>query len=179
LNEPEGIVKGDGGWGKMCSWNEMRSFLKACASTIHRSDRSRLVSVGGGEYALQKGYYLGLGLDFFDYHIYTDNVNLTPVQDIRRKWFKRRLANRKELNAPILIGEFGQNNGPNARSDDELQRRVTVDVFRNVKNKGYAGALIWSYEWPGAPTKEWDRLLRGNGDSSWRPAAFELQKFKF
>lgn len=144
---------------------------------IHRVDSHRLVSVGAsGINNVKKGRYLGLGLDFFDYHSYRDDGFLEPVDEIRRHWSRQRKASQRELKLPILIGECGQD----AKNDDEIQRKAVAAFLANAKTTGYAGALVWSYEWPGVDaTTQWDRLLKGNGNASWRPAAFEIQKFQW
>lgn len=180
-NEPESSVYEDGGWSKKVhggyTWEQMHSFLKEFAATVHNADPTRLVSVGSsGTYSFKQGHYLGLGLDFFDYHAYQDDGDLESARDIRRALAKSRRASRRELELPILIGECGQD----AKNDDEIQRRAVAGFLKNAKSKGYAGALVWSYEWPGVDSsKEWDRLLKGDGDASWRPAAYEIQKFQW
>lgn len=182
LNEPEHEVAGrSGNWtDEGYSWNEMRAFLKMCVSVIHRTDKKRLVSVGSGWHDHENvlnGIYSGLGLDFFDYHRYDDKGDLIAVSEIRSN-LKRLRVPQRELTLPILIGECGQYSKD--KPDDETQRTAVAGFLKNGSALGYAGVLVWSYEWPGVPVKHrgWERLLKGDGDSSWRPAAFEIQKFQ-
>lgn len=181
LNEPEHEVAGrTGNWTEDgYSWHEMRAFLKLCVSVIHRTDKKRLVSVGSGWHDhenVMNGIYSGLDLDFFDYHRYHDDGELVPVLEIRKNLL-RIGAPRRELTLPILVGECGQYSKD--KSDDETQRKAVSGFLRNGASLGYAGVVVWSYEWPGVPVQHrgWERLLKGNGDSGWRSAAFEIQNF--
>lgn len=182
VNEPEYQIAGrTGNWTEEgYSWDEVRDFLKVCVSVIHRTDRKRLVSVGSGWHwheNVMSGLYSDLGLDFFDYHQYKDDGDLVPVEMIRAN-LRRIGAPRREWTLPIFIGECGQHSKD--KDDEELQRRAVVGFLNNGKSLGYAGVLVWSYEWPGVSNQHrgWERLLKGDGDPSWRPAAFEIQKFK-
>ena len=176
MNEPEQEIAGrEGNWrNDGCSWTQMRSFIRANAKTIHEADSKRLVSCGSGWHSfegLQKRRYFGLGLDFYDVHEYRNDGYLPPVSGLH-------------VDRPVLIGEFNiavnKDSPPTIAQDDGLQNRVVATFLRNARDGGYAGAIVWDYDWPGV--KERGRahcILRGDGSAEWRPACFTLRDFQW
>lgn len=163
FNEPEFNVAGPRGnnGDKGYDWTEMRRFLKETVHAVHAADPKRLVSCGSGWHAetnVKDGVYGGLGLDFYDYHQYNDDGALPPARDLN-------------LGLPVLIGECGQ--GKKER-DDEAQRRAVEGFLRNAKDRGYAGAVVWSYG-----SGDQHRILRYDGGRNWRPAATALRGFRW
>ena len=162
MNEPESDISGNNGnWTPNgVSWQQMQNFLSKNVQVIKEEAPNLLVSAGSGYHGLENvtaGFYSGLGLDFYDAHIYDDNGNFPSFNSLG-------------LDLPCLIGEYGQASGS---WNDELQRSVTQNLINNSFNNDFAGELIWQYNYPGC--SEIYTLI--NSDSSWRPACFEIQDF--
>ncbi|MCD6505152.1 cellulase family glycosylhydrolase [Candidatus Poribacteria bacterium] len=161
MNEPESDVKGpSGNWSlRGTDWNTMREFLGECADAIHRVAPRAKVSVGSGWHGWEnvaKGKYKGLGLDFYDFHIYTDSTYLPPVKSLK-------------LDKPCLIGEY---NVREETKDEERQAELVGRFLREAREKGYMGVLIWSYDHP--ESKSPHALLRPDG--SWKRVAWEIKR---
>jgi hypothetical protein len=78
------------------------------------------------------GRFSGLGLDFYDIHLYDDRGRVPEAFGLREvSW---RTA------TPILLGEFGQKT---ERVDDAIQRRATGAFLANAKANRFIGALGW------------------------------------
>ena len=166
FNEPEQDISGrTGNWTKEgWSWETMREFIKANANAIHRTDPSRLVSCGSGWHGWENvasGYFSGLGLDFYDIHVYFDDCQLPPVSIFPDK-------------LPVIVGEYGQSK---KSVDYTLQETVARTVVRDALCRGYAGTLIWAYGYPGERTPQQFDVLVQRGSSEWRPVGRALQSF--
>lgn len=162
MNEPESDVRGpSGNWSlRGTDWDTMRDFLKECADAIHRVSSKAKVSVGSGWHSwsnVAKGRYKGLGLDFYDFHIYTDSTYLLPVKSLK-------------LDKPCLIGEY--NVSEETARDEERQTGLVEGFLREAKEKGYMGVLIWSYDYPG--TKSPYGMLRPDG--SWKRICWTVKR---
>jgi hypothetical protein len=170
MNEPEQDVSGPSGWKPKegCPWSVMRSFIRDNSLTIHNADPKRLVSCGvASEFGenIRKGIYSGLGLDFYDYHEYRNDGVVPPVAKLG-------------TNLPVIIGEFSSNSNDRPR-DDELQKSAVGKFLHNIRDGGYAGAAYWDYSCPRHPAGDNLRILRGEGSSEWRPAAYVLRDFQW
>ncbi len=76
--------------------------------------------------------YRGLGLSFYDLHVYLHPWSSLPVV-------------RGLFDAPVLIGVFGQR-WP--WRSDLMQAQVAERVLRQAAGKGYCGALAWYFHEP-------------------------------
>ncbi|MDH4257541.1 MAG: cellulase family glycosylhydrolase [Candidatus Aminicenantes bacterium] len=162
MNEPEADVAGPrGNWSdEGIDWDSMRTFIAQCTAAVHSTDPSRLVSCGSGwhnEENVRDGYYRGLGLDFYDIHVYRDDGWLPSSSSLN-------------LDKPCLIGEFGQRTDI---WDDTLQNTADTQLMNNAWDLGYAGCLVWDYNYPGAV--EVHTLLYPDGQ--WRPVCYSLKEF--
>ena len=162
MNEPEFVIKGsEGNWTTNgTSWEVMRAFISDCASAIHNIDTNILVSCGSGwhnEDNVKSGKYSGLGLDFYDYHKYSDDGYLVPYSSLN-------------IDKPCIICECGQSS---TQRDDILQDNVCKTFMNNAWYNGYAGILFWIYNYPGA-NSQYDFI---NSDSSWRLVCYSVKEF--
>ncbi len=161
-NECESQVTGNTGnyTNNGTDWATMRSFIAACANAIHSADPGRLCTSTSGWHSwsnLQAGLFSGLGLDFYDCHVYADSGYLPAASSLN-------------LDKPVIIGEFGQSS---TTRNDTTQNSATYNFVNNAINNGYAGCAIWNYEYPGST----DYLGMLETDGSWRPACYTLQSF--
>lgn len=147
-------------------WELLRVYIKEVTSAIHRYDPARRVSVGGGLFsgpvtAERVSAYKGLGLDFYDIHIYDKDAKIPPVRDLN-------------VGLPVLIGEFNSN----AKNAKDLTDKDITDVVRKLlpraRDNGYLGALYWNY----GPGKAGMQLVDDWGKEL-RPAANVLREFEW
>ncbi len=159
MNEPESLVAGPSGnwsdWG--VTWEEMRAFLGYCADVVHLHSELP-VSTGSGWHDWENvadGRFSGIGFDFLDYHYYSDDLAVPPIDTLG-------------VDLPVIIGECGQES---EEWDDDLQLSVIRECFGQAQSGGYLAALSWFYDQAGSE----DRHCHLNPDGSWRPvrAAFE------
>jgi hypothetical protein len=162
MNECESDIAGsDGNWGNTgTTWEIMRSFIKDNTTLIHSIDSSRLVTSSSGWHSynnLQKGYFYGLGLDFYDFHEYRDDGYLPDCSTLN-------------ADKPVILGEYGQSS---SIRNDTTQNTAASNFLINVRDKGYAGSLIWCYDYPGSTDVHC--LLQTDG--TWRPVCNTLKNF--
>jgi len=81
---------------------------------------------------LLRGRYDGLGLDFYDVHVYDDDGRIPNAYWLW--WHARRRG------VPIVLGEYGQKT---ERRDDRIQVRATRGFLYRARAWGFAGALAW------------------------------------
>ena len=96
-------------------------------------------------------------MDFFDYHEYNDSGSLDSYDSLG-------------IDKPCIIGECGQGT---KTWDDSIQKNANEAFMRNAWNNGYAGVLLWQYNYPGAS----EILTLVNSDASWRPVCYSIQDF--
>ncbi|MBI3039478.1 hypothetical protein HYY75_10630 [bacterium] len=168
MNEVDGavgkfsILTGSHKW-RGVSWDTMRTFLKDCTSAIHGGVPGVKVTATSGwnDYEnVKRGKFLGLGLDFFDWHSYNDAGRIPHVKDLNIG------------NTPCLLGEYGP---AKKERDDALQGKNWDNYLNAAYSKGYAGVLSWSYGTPG----EDSNFSLTNKDGSWRPGAKVMAKFSY
>lgn len=162
MNEPESDVAArSGNWKRVgTNWTTMREFLSECAAAIHAVAPEARVSAGSGWHGfenLQSGLYAGLGLDFYDAHIYTDDPAPPPVGSLA-------------LDLPCLIGEY--NVTRETAADPKLQAELVAQFLAGAEAGGYMGALVWSYGH--AETASPYGLLQANG--RWKPVAKVIRR---
>ncbi|PKQ27700.1 MAG: hypothetical protein CVT63_06595 [Candidatus Anoxymicrobium japonicum] len=141
INECEGAVTGADGniIGPGVSWDTMRSFILGTVTKIKSADATRQVTSTSGWHDwnnVMNGKFSGLGLDFYDFHVY-DSAGYIPEYSTLN------------LDKPAILGEYGQKQ--NTSWDDTLQNDATRNFLTNCRNKGYdAGSLIWTYGYAGS-----------------------------
>ncbi|MDI6783120.1 MAG: cellulase family glycosylhydrolase [bacterium] len=167
MNEPEADVAGPrGNWtlSNGTNWATMTTFLRACRDAIKATDSTRLVSCGSGWHDYQNirdGYYNLIGLDFYDYHDYRDDGSMPNYYST----LSTALGGK-----PCILGEYGQ--GYSNWSDD-TQNNADTNFMNNAWNNGFAGSLVWQYNYPGAT--EVHTLV--NSNTSWRPVGTTMRNF--
>lgn len=155
LNESNHEVEGPIGW------DQLRALVRDTAAAIHAEDPERLVScslikANAKSLSLLQARYADLGLDFFDLHQYADDPDLPNISATG-------------LKKPVILGEFGQGEG----GGEDRQAVAAASFLEQARERGWAGALIWAFDFPGSPKEH--RLM--NADGSWRDAATVLRQF--
>ncbi len=135
MNEVEGSVyyMWEGGWEGARRWLERTaSFVK------ERSPWLKVTASAGhptGPLDLMGGRFDGLGLDFYDLHVYSDRGEILGLETLCRFQRARGL--------PLVLGEFGQRS---KQADDELHARVTAGFLRQAKASCFSAALPWRFD---------------------------------
>ncbi len=114
----------------------------------------------GAQYDIANGLYSGLGLDFYDLHVYSDDGAFPGATAM----CSRAAAD----GVPVYLGEFGQKTHAD---DDTLQYDVTAKFLNNAKALCFKGALAWRFD----PAESWWRYVRP--DFSERPAVTVMKVF--
>jgi hypothetical protein len=133
LNEVQAAVKHwhfTKGWKGAQAWiYEMTAFVHWWAPGIHVTASS---GHSTGVQDLLNGRFSGLGLDFYDIHLYNDTGTIPQGQKLRdlARW----------TGTPIVLGEFGQKT---KRRDDDLQYRVTWYFLWSALSLEFKGAFAW------------------------------------
>lgn len=104
---------------------EMQEFVGLCAQTIHSCARQK-VTVGSAR-RMWVQYWLGLGLDLYQFHWYEHFSSEEP--------FPWQPYSQLALDKSAIVGEV-----PTANS-----RYSTLDYLLGAANGGYGGLLLWSY----------------------------------
>jgi hypothetical protein len=162
MNEIDGVVGApDGNHGSGATWAQAQAYISATVSAIHNADPGRLATCSTGwNQWYNLGHFLGLGLDFYDYHDYENAPSLPAALTLG-------------LDKPIYVGECGQSSADNVL-DDVVQNNCELDALNSAWSGGYAGVGIWDYEYPGC-TNDVRAML--NSDGSWRPVCYSIQNW--
>jgi len=137
MNEIDGVVQGPLGnyTTTGATWPQAQAYISTFAAAVHSADPTRKVTCSTGWHQWYNlGYFLGLGLDFYDFHNYQDSPSFPPASTLG-------------MNKPIYIGECGQ--GTDAWNDS-IQSTCELDALNSARSGGYAGVGIWDYEYPGS-----------------------------
>ncbi|MBX7082473.1 MAG: hypothetical protein K1X88_24930 [Nannocystaceae bacterium] len=141
-----------------------REFIAAMATAVHdHSPWLRVTSTagwGGAQYDITNGLFSGLGLDFYDLHVYSDDGVFAGATAMCQ-----RVA---QDGVPIYLGEFGQST---EMLDDQLQFDATASFLNNAKALCFSGAFAWRYD----SAENWWSFVRPDG--SRRPAVQIMQVF--
>lgn len=133
MNEVQGSVR-EHFWPD--GWKGARRFIKAMSAFVHAHAPGLKVTASSGHHSaawdILLGRFDGLGLDFYDVHVYSNRGKISLGR------FLVRHARRKGL--PIVLGEFGQK-APQV--DPALQARVTRTFLAHAKRLGFAAAFAW------------------------------------
>lgn len=104
-------------------------------------------------YDLAFGLFSGVGFDFYDLHVYSDQGTIPNLGNVCSKAAADGI--------PVILGEFGQLAHVD---DDTLQANVTTTFVNAAKGSCFKGALAWRYD---AAESYW-RFIRPDGSP--RPA---------
>lgn len=136
MNEVQGSVRAHF-WSD--GWTGARKFLRAMTAFIHANAPGLKVTASSGHHTaawdILVGRYDGVGLDFYDIHVYDDDGEIP---------FARFLAwHARSQGLPIIVGEFGQKDDAD---DPALQAEVTRNVLREARRFGFKAAFAWRLE---------------------------------
>jgi hypothetical protein len=148
------------GWTGARNWiANMAAFVKS-NTTVPPATASWLpvTSAAGWGYAVPEitfGLFSGLGLNFYDLHVYADSGQYSG---------ETALCNKVSADSvPIILGEYGRKS---QSYSDSLQATATYNFINGAKNfinggKGYCfwAALAWKYESSGAQSQPWFTYL--------------------
>ena len=115
---------------------------------------------GTAQYDLISGFLSGLGLDFYDVHLYSDDATYGGQTAL--------CARAQQDGIPLYLGEFGQKTQV---WNDVLQYNVTAGFLYGAKNSCFAGALAWRYD---SSEATWAFEL---ADGGMRPAVQVMQLY--
>lgn len=102
----------------------------------------------GAQYDVANGFYSGLGLDFYDVHVYADSGSFTGATA---------LCNRAAADGvPVYLGEFGQSTHT---VDDGVQYKATAAFLNNAKALCFKGAFAWRWD----AAENWWAYVRADG----------------
>ncbi len=123
------------------------AWAQASARYVRSLDANHLISAGHIGYGNQREHEVWKRvqalpeIDFADAHAY-------PLKDPRvssparlRRWIDDRLTTARELQKPLVFGEFGFERGP-----AQQRTRFTALFLAHAARRGAAGALVWNYE---------------------------------
>lgn len=161
MNEIDGTVAGSTGnyTNTGSTWSQAQSYIRTVAAAIHSADPGRLVSTSTGWHTWTNlSMFRGLGLDFYDFHVYADNGYVPSVASLG-------------MDKPIYVGEAGQGS---STTNDSIQNTAENNFLYNSDSGGYAGLGIWDYGYAGDP--DVFHMLQPNG--AWRPVCSTIQNFK-
>jgi len=150
-------------WTGARAWiQNMTAFVKKSA-TIPPATASWLpvTSTAGWGYAVQEvtlGLFSGLGLNFYDVHIYSDSGTYSGQTALCSKT--------KSDNVQIVLGEYGQKS---STVNDTIQNTATTNFLNGAKNSCFSSALAWKYEALGTSAPALSYLSITNGALSTPP----------
>lgn len=157
MNEVQGSVKT---WMWSDGWRGARRWAADWVAFVHDRAPGVRVTVSSGHHTsaddILAGRFDGLGLDFYDLHVYSDDGR------IPRGWAL--VVHARAHGKPLVLGEFGQKS---TTVDPALQARVTRGFLRDAARLGLRAAFAWRLEdWQsnGRHFTFWER------DGSPRPA---------
>lgn len=132
MNEPERLLPG--GWGPSADFvtvSQMQTFVKNCASYIHKYGGGALATVGSAAKT-----WMGLGLDFYCAHYNSgpgEPSGMTPPPPYASLG----------LDKPCVVEEFTTADVSFGQSDTaEWSAKWWLDT---IYNQGYAGAIGWAW----------------------------------
>lgn len=162
MNEIDGTVAGSTGnyTSTGSTWAQAEAYIRTVSSAIHGADSSRLVSCSTGWHTWTNiQNFKGLGLDFYDFHVYADNGYVPTAASLG-------------MDKPIYMGESGQ--GTDTWSDS-LQQTAEANFLSNTHSGGYAGVGIWDYGYNSGNESDIYQMHETNG--SLRPVASTIESF--
>jgi hypothetical protein len=141
-----------------------RDFMQRTAAFVHQKSPWLKVTTsagfGGSQYDVSGGLFSGLGLDFYDLHVYADNGTWDGMTAV--------CARAQQDGVPIILGEVGQL----TQSENDTLQAATLQTFlQNAKGSCFKGALAWRLD----AAEPWYHFVRADG--TFRPAAAVMQTF--
>ena len=145
-----------------CSWPQLHSYIYNAAQTIHNVNGSTQVtcstddvnSFSSGNFYNRVG---GVGLNYYDYHSYSDSPSLFSLGSG---------GPYPQIDRPIVLAEYG----PRTTGNVNTQNTVTGNFINQASYLGWAGALAWDYD----PTGQ-DNLSLIYGIGNWHSCCWTLQ----
>jgi hypothetical protein len=120
-------------WTGAQAWiRNMTAFVKS------KSPWLPVTSTAGYGYAVQEvtfGLFSGLGLNFYDVHIYSDSGTYSGQTALCSKTKSDKLQ--------IVLGEYGQKSNT---VSDTIQNTATTQFLYRAKSSCFSSALAWKYE---------------------------------
>jgi hypothetical protein len=162
MNEIDGTVQGSLGnyTSTGATWAQAQAYISTFAAAIHSADPTRKVSCSTGWHQWYNlSYFLGLGLDFYDFHNYQDTPVFPPASSLG-------------MDKPIYIGECGQGTD---EWNDSIQAACELDALDSARSGGYAGVGIWDYEYPGSS----DIYSMVNTNGTWRTVCSTIRNWSY
>jgi hypothetical protein len=166
MNEVEGSVAT---WFWPDGWTGARRWIEDTTAFAHKqAPWLRVTASAGwadGPADLAGGRFSGLGLDFYDLHVYDDDGAIPMGFPLRaRSWQDGR---------QIVLGEFGQ---ASARVDDALEAQAAAAFLANARSLGFAAALGWRFDDERPDDPGFVPYLSYLRDGLPRPAVDEVRK---
>jgi PKD repeat protein len=162
MNEIDGVVQGPLGnyTSTGATWAQAEAYISTFAAAIHSADPSRKVTCSTGWHQWYNlSYFLGLGLDFYDFHNYQDTPSFPSASSLG-------------MDKPIYIGECGQGTD---EWNDSIQSTCELDALNSARSGGYAGVGIWDYEYAGS-SEIWSMV---NTNGTLRPVCNVIQGWSY
>lgn len=148
MNEPEGMYTSV--WRADIEQQDVLNFIRECAVAIHENSDYK-VSCSFQQYQTLMDSKDALNeLDFYDYHEYNDDGKLIPYSNL-------------DLKKPCIIGACGQKH---EAFNDKIQNNAVQEFLKNSWKNGYAGCLIWNYNYKGYEVDDADNrysLIKSDG----------------
>lgn len=136
MNEVQGSVRS---WMWSDGWKGARRWIADWTAFVHDRAPGVRVTVSSGHHTsasdILAGRFDGLGLDFYDLHVYDD------AGRIPRAWALATYA--RARGRPLVLGEFGQKS---TKVDPALQARVTRRFLVEAARLGFKAAFAWRLE---------------------------------
>ncbi len=128
------------------SWTGARTWIQNMTTYVNKQVFSGVqvgswlpvTSTAGWGYAVQEvtlGLFSGLGLNFYDVHIYSDSGTYSGQTALCSKTKSDKL--------PIVLGEYGQKS---STVNDNTQNKATTNFLNGAKSSCFSSALAWKYE---------------------------------
>ncbi len=119
------------------TWTNLRNYGNDARVALHKISGHPVTMSTDQASAFGSNFYNtlgGLGLDFYDCHVYT--TSSSPITVTRAM----------DGNAPLFLGEYGPNAGSGWNNYSASQDQAFVNNFCNAANaNNYTGMLAWSY----------------------------------
>ena len=167
MNEVEGSVAK---WFWTDGWTGARRWIHDEVAFVHaRAPGIAATASAGWESAvpdLLAGRFSGLGLDFYDLHLYNDDGTIPQAFELRLLGWRTA--------TPFVLGEFGQKS---QRLDDALQRKVTAGFLAAARAQGFLAALGWRLDDERPSTPSFSPVLSYYRNGQERPAAGDVRAF--
>ncbi|NMJ86995.1 MAG: hypothetical protein EX285_04040 [Thaumarchaeota archaeon] len=159
MNEPEGMYSSI--WRSDIEWIDVIKYINECVDAIHIFNIRASCGFQYYQTLIDTKNELK-DLDFYDYHEYNDDGTLISYSNLT-------------LDKPCIIGECGQKN---EIYDDDIYDKVITKFPDNSWNNGYAGCLIWYYNYKGYDVNDNNnRYSLIKSDGKWRRACHALVDF--